>query len=246
MSLQLTDEANGQNTSTLSACNQVRGIEASLVAVARGGNAAAFERLVAGHDQRLRLLAQRITHSREDAEDAVQGSLLQAFVHLRGFRGDSPFSAWLTRIVTNEALMHLRKNRRRKEVSLDDSRVEDACCQWELVRFGLSPEEDFIQRELRQIVVGMIQKLQPSFRIVLQLRFVKQLSINATAQTLNLPVSTVKSRLHRARLKLRQILETRFQRSRCSPRRLPASASIKAIHNQHAVGRHRLIDEKSM
>ena len=114
MSLQLTDEVNGQGIRTVPACNQAATAETSLVAAARGGDAAAFEQLVARHEQRLRRVAQKITHNREDAEDAVQSSLLRAFVHLRSFRGDSQFSTWLTRIVTNEALMNLRKDRRQR------------------------------------------------------------------------------------------------------------------------------------
>ena len=209
MSLQLTDEVNGQGIRTVPACNQAATAETSLVAAARGGDAAAFEQLVARHEQRLRRVAQKITHNREDAEDAVQSSLLRAFVHLRSFRGDSQFSTWLTRIVTNEALMNLRKDRRTKEVSLDESSgIEDAFSQWEMVDCGLSPEEDFLRRELQQILTRMIEELKPSFRMIFQLRYLKQLSTNATARTVNLPVSTVKARLHRARLELRQ---TRFR-----------------------------------
>jgi len=211
MSLQRADEVNGRSICTQPICNQSGSVETSLVAAARSGDAAAFERLVARHEQRLRILAQRITHNREDAEDAVQGSLLQAFVHLRSFRGDSPFSAWLTRIVTNEALMHLRKDRRRKEVPFDDANGADAFPQWEVVDFGLSPEEGLFRQELQQILTRLFGELKPRSRMVLQLRYSKQLSMNATAQVLSLPVSTVKTRLHRARQEMRQILEKHFE-----------------------------------
>jgi len=211
MSLQLTDDVYGRNIRSLTACKQSPSTEISLVAAARLGDDDAFERLVERHEQKLRLLAQRITHNREDAEDAVQGSLLQAFVHLRSFRGDSPFSAWLRRIVTNEALMHLRKDRRRKEVPFDDANGIDAFPQWEVVDFGLSPEEGLFRQELQQILTRLFGELKPRSRMVLQLRYSKQLSMNATAQVLSLPVSTVKTRLHRARQEMRQILEKHFE-----------------------------------
>ncbi|MGA2859977.1 MAG: sigma-70 family RNA polymerase sigma factor [Candidatus Sulfotelmatobacter sp.] len=203
MSLQLADELNGQSIGTPPTCNQAATAETSLVTAARGGDAAAFEELVRRHERRLRRVAQRITRNREDAEDTVQGSLLQAFVHLRSFRGDSQFSTWLTRIVINEALMNVRRNRRKNEVSLSEPiGTEDPFLHWEMADLGLSPEEDFLRRELPQILTSMIEELRPNHRMILQLRYLKQLSTNATAQTLNLPVSTVKARLHRARLEL--------------------------------------------
>jgi RNA polymerase sigma-70 factor (ECF subfamily) len=211
MLLQLTDERNGQSISSVSAWNQAARTETSLVAAARAGDTVAFEQLVAPHEHRLRRVAQRITRNREDAEDAVQGCLLQAFLHLHTFHGDSRFSTWLTRIVVNQALMHLRRSRSRNEVSFGEpSKIEDPFLHWEMPDLGLSPEEDCSRRELQQILTGIIGNLKPSYRIVFHLRYLKQLSTNATAQILNLPVSTVKARLHRARLQLRQVLEKTF------------------------------------
>jgi len=208
MSLQLTDKVNGQNICALPACNQVGTVEASLVAAARCGDATAFEELVCRHQRRLRRVAQRITHNREDAEDAVQASFLKAFVHLTEFRGGSEFSTWLTRIVINEALMNLRGNRRKNEVPLGEPRgAEDAFLHPEIADLGLSPEEDYSLRELQQVVIDMIEGLKPNSRIVCQLRYLQQLSTNATASFMGLPVSTVKARLHRARLELRKVLE---------------------------------------
>ena len=214
MSLQLADEVNGQSIRTAPACNQAAPAETSLVAAARGGDAAAFEELVRRHERRLRRVAHRITRNREDAEDAVQGSLLQAFVHLRSFREDSQFSTWLTRIVINEALMNVRRSRRKNEVSLDEPiGAEDSFSHWEMADLGLSPEEDFLQRELQQILTSMIEQLRPNHRIILQLRYLRQLSINATAQILNLPVSTAKARLHRARRELCQVSKNNFRQT---------------------------------
>jgi RNA polymerase sigma-70 factor, ECF subfamily len=214
MSLQLADELKRQSMGTPPSCNQAAIAETSLVAAARGGDAAAFEELVRRHERRLRRVAQRITRNREDAEDTVQGSLLQAFVHLRSFRGDSQFSTWLTRIVINEALMNVRRNQRKNQVSLSEPiGTEDPLLHWEMADLGLSPEEDFLRRELQEILTSMIEGLRPNHRIILQLRYLKELSINATAQILNLPVSTAKARLHRARLELCQVWKNNFRQT---------------------------------
>jgi RNA polymerase sigma-70 factor (ECF subfamily) len=212
MSLQFTDEVNGQNVYNLPTGNSAESIEIALVAAAKSGDAAAFEELVCRHRRRLRRLAQRITHNREDAEDAVQGSLLRAFSHLAGFRGDSEFSTWLTRIVINEALMNLRKSFRRNEVPLNESGGnEDVYLHSEVADFGLSPEESYSWRELQQILSHMIHGLKPNSRIVFQLRYLNQLSTKATASVLRLPVSTVKTRLRRTRLELQHRLQKHVQ-----------------------------------
>jgi RNA polymerase sigma-70 factor, ECF subfamily len=212
MSLQFTDEVNGQNVCNLPTSNSGECIEIALVAAAKSGDAAAFEELVCRHRRRLRRVAQRITHNREDAEDAVQGSLLRAFSHLAGFRGDSEFSTWLTRIVINEALMNLRKSFRRNEVPLNESGgTEDVYLHSEVADLGLSPEESYSWRELQQILSHMIQGLKPNSRIVFQLRYLKQLSTKATASVLRLPVSTFKTRLRRARVELQHGLQKHVQ-----------------------------------
>jgi RNA polymerase sigma-70 factor (ECF subfamily) len=208
MSLQRTDALNGQNIRTVPACNRTASAETCLLAAARAGDTAAFEQLVAQHERRLHRVAQRITRNFEDAEDAVQGSLLRAFVHLSSFRGDSAFSTWLSRIVVNEALMNLRRRRSKNEVSFGEpSNTEDPSLHCEMADLGFSPEEDCSRRELQQILTGVIAELKPSLRMVFRLRYLNQLSTNATAQTLRLPISTVKTRLHRARMELRRVLE---------------------------------------
>ncbi len=210
MSLQFTDKTNGQSICVLPDCNQAGSIDASLIAAAKCGDATAFEELISRHERRLHRVVQRITRNREDAEDAVQDSLLKAFVHLSEFRGGSGFSTWLTRIAINEALMNLRRNRRKNEVAVGEPRgAEDL--HPEIADLGLSPEDAYSLRELQQVLIDMVEGLKPTSRTVFQLRYLQQLSTNATASFMGLPVSTVKARLHRARLELRQVLEKRFR-----------------------------------
>src|SRR5215469_2811792 len=94
--------------------------EENLLVFARAGNAAAFASLVMPHRERILRIAQRILRNREDAEDAVQTTFLDALRHLDGFQGRSRFSSWLTRIALNVAYMKMRSSRRRSETSLDE------------------------------------------------------------------------------------------------------------------------------
>jgi RNA polymerase sigma-70 factor (ECF subfamily) len=132
----------------------------------------------------------------------VQDSLLKAFVYLSEFCGGSEFSTWLTRIVINEALMNLRRKRRKNEVPVGARGAEDL--QSEIADLGLSPEEDYSLREFQQLLIDMVERLKPSSRTVFQFRYLQQLSTNAVAALLRLPVS-------RARLELREALEKHFR-----------------------------------
>src|ERR1700756_213889 len=96
-----------------------------LVHASKKGDVAAFEQLVKRYGRRLLRISQTVTRNREDSEDAVQEALLKAFQNLGEFREDSQFSTWLIRITVNQSLMKLRKQRARKEVSLDEDFESD-------------------------------------------------------------------------------------------------------------------------
>ena len=185
-----------------------RADEHLLVAAAKAGDAAAFEELVNRYERKIFRLTMNITRNREDAEDAMQEAFLKAYSHLQSFQGDSRFYTWLVRIAANEALMRLRK-RRPNEFSLDEP-VEgtDDLMTREIEDWGPSREQRYAQTELQEILNNVIDKLAPDFRVVFLLRDVEQLSTEETAQALGISVSAVKSRLLRARLKLRQKLNT--------------------------------------
>jgi len=186
--------------------------EPVLVAAAKSGDIAAFETLVSRYERKIFRLTQNITQNREDAEDAMQEAFLKAYEHLSGFEGNSRFYTWLVRIAVNQALMKLRK-RRPNVVSLDEpvDSGEDTIPR-EVEDWGPSPEERFGQTELSGILSNVIGELEPPFRIVFQLRDIEELSTEETAAALGLSVPAVKSRLLRARLKLRQKLNRYFRR----------------------------------
>ena len=187
--------------------------EAELVAAAKAGDMTAFETLVNRYERKIFRLAQNITQNREDAEDTMQEAFLKAYQHLGDFQGNSRFYTWLVRIAVNQALMKLRK-RRPNQVSLDQEiETGEESMPREVEDWGPSPEDRYEQSEMGTILSETISDLDPSFRIVFQLRDIEELSTEETAEALGLSVPAVKSRLLRARLKLRQKLNKYFRRS---------------------------------
>jgi RNA polymerase sigma-70 factor (ECF subfamily) len=189
----------------------VKDDEPVLVAAAKAGDIPAFETLVNRYERKIFRLTQNITQNREDAEDTMQESFLKAFEHLSEFEGNSRFYTWLVRIAVNQALMKLRK-RRPNQVSLDEEvDTGEELVQRDVEDWGPSPEDRYEQTELSGILSSVISDLDPAFRIVFQLRDIEELSTEETAQMLGLSVPAVKSRLLRARLKLRQKLNRYFR-----------------------------------
>jgi RNA polymerase sigma-70 factor (ECF subfamily) len=177
--------------------------EATLLASARAGDPAAFECLVMPHWDALLRVTQRILRNREDAEDAVQTAFLDAFRNLNCFRGSSRFSSWLTRIAMNAALMRLRVSRQKKETSLDElTEAGKARTSFLLVETRLNPEQEYLSKEGRVLLEKGLKKLRPLYVEVLHLRNLQEFSAKETAKMLELPVGTVKARLHRAHAKL--------------------------------------------
>lgn len=185
-----------------------------LVAAAKRGDAQAFEELVNRYEAKIFRLTMNITRNHEDAEDAMQDAFFKSYSHLKDFQEDSRFYTWLVRIAANEALMRLRK-RRGNLFSLDEPvQGEEDLMPRELEDWGPSPEQRFAQTEMHEILSDAIDKLEPDFRVVFVLRDVEELSTEETAQALGISVSAVKSRLLRARLKLRQKLHRHFRQDR--------------------------------
>lgn len=182
-----------------------------LVTAAKSGDMAAFEELVNRYEGKILRLTRNITGNREDAEDAMQDAFLKAYAHLDGFHQDSRFYTWLVRIAANEALMRLRK-RRPGQFSLDEPvEGETDLMPRELEDWRPNPEREYAQAELQTLMAEVVEKLEPQYRIVLVLRDVEELSTQETADALELSVTNVKSRLLRARLKLREKLNRHFR-----------------------------------
>jgi RNA polymerase sigma-70 factor (ECF subfamily) len=178
-----------------------------LVTAAKGGNAAAFEELVNRYERKIFRLTMNITRNHEDAEDAMQDAFMKAYSHLGTFEEGSRFYTWLVRIAANEALMRLRK-RRPNVFSLDEPiGGEEEAVPRDIQDWGPSPEQRYARSEMREILNQVIDELEADFRVVLVLRDIEELSTEETAATLGISVPAVKSRLLRARLKLRKKLD---------------------------------------
>jgi RNA polymerase sigma-70 factor (ECF subfamily) len=183
--------------------------ESRLLARLRAGDEQAFEDLVRHCGARLLATARRFLPREEDARDAVQDAFLSAFRSLDRFRGGSSLSTWLHRIVVNASLMKLRGASRRPETPIEDylPRFDETGHHAAPVEaWAVSPERAFLSRETKERVRAAIQTLPDSYRAVLILRDIEELSTEETAKALSLTRTAVKVRLHRARLALRTLL----------------------------------------
>lgn len=187
--------------------------DVALVAAARTGDTAAFEKLVRQYDRQIFRVAQHITQNREDAEDITQDVFMKAYGKLDQFLGNSKFSTWLTRIAVNESLMRLRKRKTSRTVSMDqDVQTEEGSIPRDFADWGPDPEQQYNTAELGDILQRTIAGLSPGFRTVFTLRDIEHLSTEETASALGLSVPAVKSRLLRARLQLRERLSRYLKR----------------------------------
>ena len=178
-----------------------------LVTAAKNGDHQAYAELCRRHSQRTLRAVLRITHNIADAEDMLQESLLKAYTHISEFDGRSAFSSWLTRIAINNALMLLRKRRSQPVQNYEaDPQSEDFKFP-EPTETSLNPEESCIQNALEDELAKAIRYLPPGLRDVVHHRYREHASVAQTAKTLGISESAVKSRLFRARTKIRRHLD---------------------------------------
>lgn len=176
--------------------------EDKIVSRVQAGDVNAFEELVTAYEKNVYNLALRMTGNPEDAADMSQEAFLKAYSSMSSFRGESKFSVWLYRIVSNVCLDFLRRRSRRQTVSLsieDDGGEE---IQLELPDESQTPEALLEQRMTRDAVRRGLEALPHEQRQILLLREIQGLSYDEIALTLGLEVGTVKSRIFRARKRL--------------------------------------------
>ena len=191
--------------------------DVQLMEHAAQGNYAAFEELARRYHERVYRLAFGMTKSSSDAEEVVQETFLNVFRHLGSFKRESAPGSWIYRIAVNAALMRLRTRRRKPLLSLDDPGTPNGNAGahepfWSASGWARQPDDALISSELGAQVEEAMDKLPEKYRLVLLLRDVEGHSNEDVAHSLGLTVPTVKSRLHRARLFMRQELELYFQR----------------------------------
>jgi len=179
--------------------------EAQLLREARRGRPEAFETLCQSLTPRLMKIALRITRNKEDAEDAVQDSLMRALMHINTFQGKSSFSTWVTRIVMNSALMIRRKNRSGRHISSDDiARPGEPALHLQIPDDSPNPEQCYVERERTTILHAAIRKLRPRIRAVVEVAQFRELPLKETAKVLDISVAAAKGRFFHARAALRK------------------------------------------
>ena len=175
-----------------------------VVARVRGGELQLFELVMRRYNQRLFRVARAIVRDDAEAEDVMQEAYVRAYAHLAEFEGRASFATWLTRIAVHEALARAR--RRVRYDRLDDERTDDEEVNDMRRSATRDPEEQASLQELRGEIERAVDALPDTFREVFVLRAVEGLSVSETAQCLDIPEDTVKTRLHRARGQLKRAL----------------------------------------
>jgi RNA polymerase sigma-70 factor (ECF subfamily) len=170
--------------------------------------------VITDHSLRFRRIALGHLGNAADAEDAVQDALLSAWTHVDQFKGRAKMSTWLTTIVINSARMKLRRRSPQVQVALDEPCSEQNLSPADMVSDTRpDPEEVYRKRQIAQTLAHATLGLSPILRTTFRLRDVDGLSIRETAQLLGVPTGTVKARLARARMRLRQVIQKNFRES---------------------------------
>jgi RNA polymerase sigma-70 factor (ECF subfamily) len=181
-----------------------------LVRVAQGGDRRAFDELVRRYKDKVYRLSYKILRHEEDAAEALQDAFMSAYRGLPNFKAESTFSTWLYRIATNASLMKYRR-RREGHVSLEQSQSVDGTAEpMQIPDWTQQPMKELLNRETREVMEEGISRLPEELRTVFVLRDIEELSNAEVAEILNLSVAAVKSRLHRARIFLRDRLNRYF------------------------------------
>ena len=182
--------------------------DAELVRRARARDDGAFRAIMQRHNRRLYRIVRGILRNDHEAEDVVQEAYVRAFTHLEGFRGDSSLGTWLARIAMNEALGRLRHDRATVDVATAEARQSQAqIIQFPLATTSDNPEQTMAQRQILQLVERATDNLPEIYRIVFITRVIEGMDVEETADLLGLKPQTVKTRLHRARLLVREQLD---------------------------------------
>jgi RNA polymerase sigma-70 factor (ECF subfamily) len=186
--------------------------EQDLIARVQRGHHELFYELVRPYERRVYAAAMAILRNEADAEDVAQEAVLKALANIRQFRAESRFSTWLIQITVNEALMRRRRQRTRVVESIDDHRDEEGeyrprdFADWREI-----PSEALERKEVRQKLAEALGSLDRKYREVFMLRDMEQLNIQETAETLGISIASVKTRLLRARLMLRDLLASGWE-----------------------------------
>jgi RNA polymerase sigma-70 factor, ECF subfamily len=187
-------------------------VEAEAIRLAQNGDGAAFEFLYGLHHRRVYALCMRMTSNSTEAQDLTQDAFLQLFRKIGSFRGDSSFSTWLHRLTVNIVLMHFRK-KRHPEISLDETFDSDDDSTSQKIEIG---EPDLRIRGTidRLLLERAVEHLPDGYKLMFVLHDVQGFGHEEIAKILGCSVGNSKSQLHKARMRLRELLTRRIRRAR--------------------------------
>jgi RNA polymerase sigma-70 factor (ECF subfamily) len=192
----------------------VSDLEKLLVKKSQSGDVESFELLISSYDKRAYNIAYRIMGNEEDAKDMAQEALLRVFRSIKDFKGQSSFSTWLYRIVTNVCLDELRRRKNEKYVSMDSTiQTEDGELHMELCSDKETPESAYERTEQKELIMNAIRNLNEEYRSVIVLRDIQGFSYEEISSMLDCSLGTVKSRINRARTMLRERLKPSMELS---------------------------------
>lgn len=181
--------------------------EKRLVLKAKKGNLLAFEQLIIEHETKIYNIAYRMFNNEEDAKDLSQEIFIKVFEKIHIFRGDSSFSTWIYRIAMNTCIDELRKRKGRETYSMDkDIEMDDGTIPRELPDKAFNPEEVIINKEVASRIQWAIGKLSEGYKEAVILRDLQGFEYNEISEILNCSLGTVKSRISRARMQLKNFL----------------------------------------
>jgi len=163
--------------------------------------------VITHHSARFRRIALGHLSNLADAEDAVQDALLSALTHVHQFRGQAKMSTWLTTIVINSARMKVRRRLASVQFVLDETDRQQDLLEDIVSDTRPGPEEAYREREIAETLAQATSRLSPTLRTTFQLRDIDGLSIRETADLLGVPAGTVKARLARARMRLKEVIK---------------------------------------
>jgi RNA polymerase sigma-70 factor (ECF subfamily) len=200
--------------------------EQHLISQVQRGQHELFYELVRPYERRVYAAAMAILRNEADAEDVAQEAMLKAFANIRQFRAEARFSTWLIQITVNEALMRRRRERTVVMEGIDDRRDDEAdYAPRDFADWREIPSEALERKEIRQRLAEALGTLDRKYREVFLLRDMEHLNIQETAEALGISVASVKTRLLRARLMLRDLLAAGWEQGWFS--RLPFEKGSK-------------------
>jgi RNA polymerase sigma-70 factor (ECF subfamily) len=190
--------------------NAVSYVETRLAKLSRGGDRRAFAELVELYKDKIYHLGYRMLNQRQEAEDIVQETFLRVYSNLDRYDENQKFSTWIYRIATNLCIDRLRK--RKASFSLDAEMSDGEGTDWHamLASNEPGPESEIILSETQHHIRDAIETLPDKYKTIVILRYLHDLSLQEISDVLNMPVTTVKTRVHRGREFLRKKLEPEF------------------------------------